>query len=77
MWRQHTDIQTYRHTYIHTDRQTEPNYYIDAFAEAFVLQRTVIFLGAWATAHFVIAIFFIIQNFIVMALDYSLHVFSC
>ena len=33
MWPQHydihTDIQTYRQTYIHTDRQTEPNYDIE------------------------------------------------
>ena len=29
MWRQHYDIQTDRHTYIHTDRQTEPNYDIE------------------------------------------------
>ena len=29
----HTNIQTYRHTYIHTDRQTEPNYDIDIVSE--------------------------------------------
>ena len=29
MWPQHPDIQTDRQTYIHTDRQTEPNYDID------------------------------------------------
>ena len=45
MWRQHYDIHTDRHTYIyiqtyiHTDRQTEPNYYIDSPVHLTILYR--------------------------------------
>ena len=35
MWPQHPDIQTDRQTYIHTDRQTEPNYDIDTVCPFF------------------------------------------